>query len=95
MTAHADVLRLRRARTDPKKACDEWNARHPVGTLCRYWTGGRNDGPGKTARTRTAAQVLSGCGHRAVVWLEGEPGCVCLSHVEAIPFDAEFNGGAA
>lgn len=58
---------------------DAWNARYPVGTPVRYWTGLR-EGPGKTGETRAAAEVLKG--HTAVVWVTGLAGCVALSHVE-------------
>jgi hypothetical protein len=64
-----------------QRICGVFNAVNPVGTVCRYWTGAR-EGAGKLAPTRTQAQMLSG--HTAVVWFEGEAGCVSLSHVEAV-----------
>jgi hypothetical protein len=69
------------ARPNQKKLVDRWNAANPVGTPVRYWTSVR-EGDGKRSTTITDAQLLSG--HTAVVWVEGEPGCVCLSHVEVI-----------
>ena len=68
-------------RPKQKKLVETWNAAHPIGTPVRYWTGVR-EGDGKTSKTRSEAQLLSG--HTAVVWMEAESGCVCLSHVEAL-----------
>ena len=62
-----------------QKRCDEFNAKHPVGTPVRYWTGLR-EGEGRVGKTRSSAEVLSG--HTAVVWVEGCRGCVALTHVE-------------
>lgn len=65
-------------RPDVKKLqaiCDKWNAVNPVGTTVEYHP--VIDEPAHRIRTtRTAAQALSG--HTAVVWLNGESGCVCL-----------------
>lgn len=66
-------------RPDPKKLVEDWNIRHPVGTPVRYWTGVR-EGAGKLSKTTHAAVLLGG--HTAVVWVEGEAGCIGLSHVE-------------
>jgi hypothetical protein len=60
---------------------EAWNARHPVGTRVRYWTGLR-EGEGVESATRSRASVLGG--HTAVVWVEGEAACNALTHVEAI-----------
>lgn len=57
----------------------KWNKTFPVGTRVRYWTGVR-EGVGKVSTTKTEADLLGG--HTAVVWIEGESGCVALSHVE-------------
>jgi hypothetical protein len=62
-----------------EKQCAVWNRACPVGTevhfhpvigapLCRL------------RKTASLAQVLSG--HTAVIWLEGERGCVALDAVE-------------
>lgn len=69
-------------RPNQGKLVDQWNARHPVGTPVEYWTFVR-EGTGKMSRTRTNAQLLSG--HTAVVWVDGEPSCISLSHVKAQP----------
>jgi hypothetical protein len=84
-------LTARRRASAQQEICDEFNRLYPVGTLCRYWTGER-DGEGKTAHTRSVAEVLSG--HTAVVWLKGVTGCVSLTHVQVIAVVPE-QGGAA
>ena len=62
---------------------DRFNACHPVGTLVRYWKGVRGERkPSGVTRTVTRAFVLSG--HTPVVWVEGETGCVALTHLVAI-----------
>ncbi|MGW1059330.1 hypothetical protein [Micromonospora rubida] len=61
-----------------------FNDASPIGTPVRYWRGAR-DGDGRTARTRTAAQLLGG--HTAVVWLDGVSGCIALTHVQPISAD--------
>jgi hypothetical protein len=53
----------------------------PIGTPVRYWTGIR-EGEGKTSHTRTEVRMLGG--HTPVVWVEGEPSCIALTHVESI-----------
>ncbi|GHE33066.1 hypothetical protein GCM10017673_39980 [Streptosporangium violaceochromogenes] len=84
----ADLLALLRGvgqveagQVTPAQAVAAWNAAHPVGTPVRYWTDVR-EGEGKCGRTRTPASVLGG--HTAVVWMEGEPSCVALTHVAPI-----------
>jgi hypothetical protein len=74
----------RRARLQ-QRLCDSFNAGNQIGTVCHYWTGVR-EGEGKIAATRSLALMLGG--HTAVVWLEGEAGCVALSHVEIAPRQA-------
>ncbi|WKU07989.1 hypothetical protein [Micromonospora sp. HUAS LYJ1] len=65
-------------------AARAFNDEFPVGTPVRYWKGIR-DGDGRTARTRTQAQLLSG--HTAVVWLDGVSGCIALTHIQPISED--------
>jgi hypothetical protein len=72
---------IARSTISPDKLVRKWNDMFPVGTAVRYWTWAR-EGIGKTSTTRTLASVLSG--HTAVVWVEGEAGCISLSHVEPI-----------
>jgi len=58
-----------------EKRCAQWNAKHPIGTEVEYHP--VIGAPAfRLRKTRTQAQVLSG--HTAVVWLEGESGCVAL-----------------
>lgn len=63
-----------------QRQCDNWNAKHPVGTLVSYE---EIVGEGETHRgaSATEAQILGG--HSAVIWLEGKSGCVCLEHCKA------------
>ena len=56
-----------------------WNTSHGVGVPVRYWTGERR-GTGQRSHTRSKAQLLGG--HTAVVWVEGHPACISLTHVE-------------
>lgn len=57
----------------------KWNEKHPIGTKVNFHPliGRPESRPGVT---RSAATVLSG--HTAVVWLEGEAGCVALDALE-------------
>lgn len=64
----------------PEEQARTWDLKHTVGTPVRYWAGLR-EGPGVESRTRSQASTL--CGH-AVVWVEGQAGCMALSHVEAL-----------
>lgn len=67
-------------RADAQRIVDAWNLAHPIGTPVTYWSWTR-DVAGRESQTRTAAQ-LNGA-HQPVVWVEGEPGCIALSHVDA------------
>lgn len=67
--------------TAPERIADEFNEAHPLGTPVRYWPLTRQ-GDGKTAVTRTPAQVLGG--HTPVVWVTGESSCIALTHVDAV-----------
>jgi hypothetical protein len=67
-------------KSNPYKEAFLWNEEYPKpGLKVRYWTGVR-EGEGKVSFTRTKANVLGD--HTAVLWVEGESGCVALSHVE-------------
>jgi hypothetical protein len=68
-------------RPNQAKLVEKFNARHAVGTPVRYWTGVR-EGDGELSATRSHAQLLSG--HTAVVWVDGHPACIALSHVEPV-----------
>ena len=56
----------------------------PLRTAIRYWTGARV-GAGKRSRTRTIVQPLGGEGGTPVVWVEGEGGCISMTHIEVVP----------
>lgn len=58
-----------------QRTVDAWNAKHPIGTAIMFHPV-IGAAPYRTRTTRTAAQVLSE--HTAVVWLDGESGCVAL-----------------
>lgn len=62
-------------------AVERFNEAHEIGTAVRYWTGLRA-GAGALSKTRTPAQLLGG--HTAVVWVEGHPACIALTHIEAV-----------
>lgn len=60
---------------------DAFNARHAVGAPVRYWPG-LKEGPGVESMTRTPAQVLGG--HTAVVWVNGRPDCIAITHIDVL-----------
>lgn len=70
---------------DPQTAVDAWNARVPIGTPVRYWTGCR-EGEGKTGVTRSKAYLLGASGdkpgHTPVVFVSGCGSCIALTHVQ-------------
>ncbi len=66
--------------TAEKKAVEQWNKKHVVGTIVRYWKGLRAGDPSGTSATRSEASIIGGT---AVVWVEDEASCIALSHVEA------------
>lgn len=66
--------------TTNQQAVDRFNDLAPVGTPVLYWPGTRV-GPGRRSVTRSAAWLLGG--HTPVVMVDGYPGGVALSHVEA------------
>lgn len=66
---------------EQKEEVDVFNERFPVGTPVRYWPGARH-GKGCESKTRTKAQLLGG--HTSVVWVEGFPACLALSHIETL-----------
>jgi hypothetical protein len=55
--------------------CRQWNASYPIGTTIEYHPI-IGEPEHRIRTTRSEAQVLSG--HTAVVWLNGESGCVAL-----------------
>ncbi len=67
-----------------RKAVQEWNAEHPIGTQVRYWPGTRQ-GPGHVGVTVTKAFILNG--HTPVVMIDTARSVISLTHVEAIEAD--------
>lgn len=70
-----------------QQQCDDWNAKHSVGTKVVLT---KDSGERFPTKTRSEAQVLSG--HSAVVWLEGVSGCYLLNRVEPMRTVLEFQG---
>jgi hypothetical protein len=62
-----------------QKQCDIWNRACPIGTLVQYHPV-IGEPAYRLRKTKTQASILSG--HTAVIWLEGESGCVALDAVE-------------
>lgn len=62
-----------------ERECREWNAKHAIGTVVKYFPiiGGSDF---REHATRSEASVLSG--HTAVIWLDGVSGCVALDAVK-------------
>lgn len=72
---------MKRQKQTPEAECFVWNYYYPVGTRVIYHPviGAK---AGRERVTRTVAHVLSG--HTAVVWLEGESGCVALEACQPV-----------
>lgn len=82
-----------RTMTQQKKAAEKeaaaWNARYPVGTCVRYYPA--LGSPEYRERvTTTTASVLGG--HSAVVFLEGERGCIFIRNCEPWVEDENSDG---
>lgn len=61
--------------------CLNWNAQHPVGTEVEFHPV-IGDPKFRATRTRSEAYVLSG--HTAVLFVEGESGCVALAAIKPV-----------
>jgi hypothetical protein len=74
-----DLASKRRERGLPlaflEKQCRNWNDSYPIGTTVEYHPV-IGEAPFRLRRTVSEASILSG--HTAVVWLDGERGCVAL-----------------
>jgi len=77
----ATVTRSERQAAVARHVADRWNAKHPVGTIVRYWRGLCEGEPSGQGPTRHVATVVGG---DAVAWVEGCVGCVALTHVEVV-----------
>jgi hypothetical protein len=64
-----------------KLEADAFNARTPIGTLVRYWTGLKEGEPSGTGEIYHESTVVS---QHAVAWIKGCRSCVSLSHVEVV-----------
>lgn len=54
----------------------------PIGTLVDYWKGAKRGLPSGRARTRTRVHNTSN--GDAIVWIEGEPGWIMLTHIQIV-----------
>ncbi len=72
----------RKTENQLKADCIVWNHEHPVGTAVIYHPV-IGEKPGRETKTTTAAYVLGG--HTAVLFVEGESGCVALDAIEVRP----------
>lgn len=62
-----------------QRQCDHWNRHHAVGIMVRFYPViGLPDY--RLRKTRSEAYMLSG--HTAVIFLDGESGCVALDAVK-------------
>ncbi|CAL9646286.1 hypothetical protein [Streptomyces sp. enrichment culture] len=67
---------------------EQWNARHPVGTLVLAYPGVRpEDGTGTRLVTRTRTEAQLSASGDPVVWVEGEGAYICLTHVDPVAED--------
>lgn len=64
-----------------QREADAFNATHPIGTLCRYWSGEHLGHPTGVGLIYHLATVVS---EHAVAWIKGAGSCHSLSHVEAV-----------
>jgi hypothetical protein len=63
-----------------QKQCDNWNAKHPVGTVISFE---EFIGDGETHRSASSDEAHVFGGHTAVIFLEGKSGFVDLEHCKA------------
>lgn len=75
------VMKLETQIKNADAACEDFNAKHPIGTLVNYWKNTRSGEPDGNTTTRSAAGVISAC---ACVMLDGVRGGIALSHIEVI-----------
>lgn len=69
-----------------QREADAFNARHPIGTMLRYWSWVKEGDPTGTAAIRHHATVVC---EGAVIWMQGVSSCHSLSHVEAVGVNTE------
>ena len=74
----------KRTKRQLERQVERWNQKYPIGTHVNFHPViGRPESRPRV--TKTAAVVLSG--HTAVVWVEGESGCVALDALD-VPKEA-------
>lgn len=61
-----------------KRAVDQFNERHQVGTPLWAYRGVIGDNP-IAVTLRTPAEILGG--HTPVAWVDGTSGCIALTHL--------------
>jgi hypothetical protein len=71
-----------------QREADAFNAKCPVGTPVRYWSGLKEGEPTGTGEIEHPATVM--CDH-AVAWIQGARSCHSITHVEALK-TAELTG---
>ena len=64
-----------------QRQVDNWNAKHPVGTVVSFE---EIVGRGETHRGATKDEASVFGGHTAVIFLEGKSGFVDLGHCKAV-----------
>ncbi|NVZ22665.1 hypothetical protein HX794_23760 [Pseudomonas costantinii] len=64
-----------------QKQVDNWNAKHPIGTLISFE---EIVGHGETHRGASSDEATVFGGHTAVIFLQGKSGFVDLGHCTAI-----------
>ena len=74
-------MRTKKSTEKLMQQVESFNKKNSIGTSVRYWKFTR-EGDGLESKTRSEAILLGG--HTPVVWVEGEPGCIALSHIEVI-----------
>jgi hypothetical protein len=68
-------MRRQKTAATLERECMLWNAMNPIGTEVEYHPV-IGEASHRITRTRTGAYVLSG--HTAVIFIEGQAGCVAL-----------------
>ncbi len=78
------ISRAEKRTADAKRAADDWNAKHPVGTRVRFWTMVKRGDPTGETPTIEPACVL-GDTATVPIYREGRGrDCIALTHVEVV-----------
>lgn len=74
------IKRLSPTRTElAQREADAFNARHPVGTMLKYWSFLHEGEPAGVAPISHPASVMC---ESAVIWMHGVSSCHSITHVE-------------